>query len=626
MLQKNIIALSFLLTTFLIEGHSQKKISFGKVSMEELLMKRYEPDTTAGAVVISDIGKLSGIDAKFTRHIRIKILNKSGLDWGNWTFRTPTKGFFNVLVFNLSNGEITKDKADNNSIYKEEIIKNFKVYKVFAPNVKVGSVIDISFSFFGTPFEWRFQERIPIIYSELTLEENEVISYSKYFLGLQPIETISPTSWRAQNMPAFKIEPYTNNYSNYISKFIFQITSFSIPGTSVYVAFSTSWKNINNNLLDDPNFGGVLNESNFLNEFAKKLKADSLSTKEKVNSAVHFIQSKLKWNKVKSVIATDGLRSNFLTSHSGNSAEINLALITLLNKAGITTYPVVLSTRDNGLLPENFPSLDKLNYVVGRVQYEGVELLIDATSDFISVGNLPSYCLNGSGLLVKRETEQWVTLNRNEFIDTKKEFISLKIDSDGKAKAKVTQEFIGYGYINWSEEQLLDNNDKDLRKQKIQLSFPGIEILTYELNKSDPSSSMSKEALTVDFSNQVVDAGDEVIFSPFSMYEYTSNPFRSEERNYPIDLLCNKEINTTMIIQLPNELKVKQLPESIKVHTPDGNASFTYLANNSNNVIQFKLTLKINKHVFSEIEYLELRNFFSQVIKAVNTPLQFTKS
>jgi hypothetical protein len=274
---QRLAVLTTLLASINFMSFGQKDFAFGKVSMEELRMKVYEKDSSAGAVILFDTGYLNGRELSFTRHIRVKILNKSGLDWGNWVFNTPTKGFFKVMVFNLVNNEIVKDKLDNSSIYKEEVIRNFQVYKVFAPNVKVGSVIDISYSFNGIPFEWRFQERIPVKYSELVLEESEYITYSKLFFGLEPIETINANSWRAVDMPAFKIEPFTNYYGNYISKFMFQLTSFSIPQTRVYVAVSTSWRNIINNLMDYSNFGGVLTSSNFLNSYAKQLKSQDLS-------------------------------------------------------------------------------------------------------------------------------------------------------------------------------------------------------------------------------------------------------------------------------------------------------------------------------------------------------------
>jgi len=613
----------FVLSSFF--SLAQKDFAFGKVSVEELKMKVYEKDSTAGALILFDLGRFSSNDLKFYRHIRVKILNKSGLDWGNWVFNTPTKGFFKVLVFNLENKEIIKDKVDNSSIYKEEVVRDFQVYKVFAPNVKVGSVIDISYSFYGIPFEWRFQERIPVKYSELALEESEYITYNKRFFGIEPVLPASKNLWKAFDMPAFKIEPFTNDYGNYISKFVFQLTSFSIPQTSIYSAISTSWKNIINNLLDDSNFGGILNGSSFLNPFSNSIKSQKIGVKEKIDSCYRYVQQNIKWNKSKALFSTDALRTNFLTSHSGNSAEINLTLIALLNKSGITAYPIALSTREQGLLYEDFPSINRLNYVVCYVQHEGLELFLDATSEFCAPGILPLRCLNGRGLLIKRDNEQWFTLNRNEYSELKKQFISIKLDNNGTAKAKITQEFIGHAFVDWAEEQN-QSNSKEIRLNKIQSEFPDIKVLSYEIKKNDKSASSAAETIEVDLSSQLIDAGDEFLFNPHILFDYTRNPFKSEERNCPVDMAYRKETNVTIVVQLPKELKVKELPESVNFHTPDNSANFIYLANSTGSNMQFKLIFKINKYSFSETEYLELRQFFTQVIKTINSQIILAKS
>jgi len=46
-------------------------------------MDSYERDSSAEALILSDIGEFNGQTLKFSRHIRIKILKKSGLEWGN---------------------------------------------------------------------------------------------------------------------------------------------------------------------------------------------------------------------------------------------------------------------------------------------------------------------------------------------------------------------------------------------------------------------------------------------------------------------------------------------------------------------------------------------------------------
>ncbi len=163
------ITIAVVLTSLTLQSGFCQTASFGKVSIEELKMTTYEKDTAAEAVILSDIGKFDGQTLKFRRHLRVKVLKKSGLQWGNWIFNIPFKGEFKVFVFNLVNGQPVKEKAGNNEIYEEEVLNGFEVYKVFAPNVKVGSVIDIEYVHFGLPFEWWFQNRIPVVYNQLTV-------------------------------------------------------------------------------------------------------------------------------------------------------------------------------------------------------------------------------------------------------------------------------------------------------------------------------------------------------------------------------------------------------------------------------------------------------------------------
>lgn len=82
-----------------------KKIKFGKVSLEELEMKVYELDTSAVAVILYDSGRSffeteykndnSIFICKFERHVRIKILKPEGFDFA--TFKIP--------LYHGSNGE-----------------------------------------------------------------------------------------------------------------------------------------------------------------------------------------------------------------------------------------------------------------------------------------------------------------------------------------------------------------------------------------------------------------------------------------------------------------------------------------------------------------------------------------
>ena len=74
----------FFFSLFISQVHAEKApIKFGKVSMEEMELNTYLPDTTASAVVLCDYGvtdmpytEKDGFQRTFERTIRIKFLKK----------------------------------------------------------------------------------------------------------------------------------------------------------------------------------------------------------------------------------------------------------------------------------------------------------------------------------------------------------------------------------------------------------------------------------------------------------------------------------------------------------------------------------------------------------------------
>ena len=599
------------------------KVKFGKVTMEELEMSVYPADSNAEAVILYDKGEFNPNEFEFTRHLRVKILKKSGTRWGNWTINTPRRANFRIVVHNIKNGEYVVEKAKSNSIFKEEVIKGTRSYKIFAPNVTVGSVVEIKYTHRGLPREWRFQERIPVKYSELYLPPSGYMNFNKTHFGFEPIQTVGSNRWIAQDMPAFQAEPFINHYSNYITKFEIQVESFG------FGSFSSSWEEISETLLESSRFGEVIKGCGFLNDYAKELKSKELSAQETILAAYDHIREQIKWNDIYRIMASDGYSVNYKKDHSGTSADINLILISLLKKVGITVYPAVLSTRDNGLILEFSPTINKLNHVIAYVKHETkndtLEYLLDASSDKVTPGILPPNCLNGKAWVVlDKDKGSWLELNK-DVISKKNQFINIVLGDDGSAVATVDQQFWNYAYLEWAEKR---EEDEDERKYIIDLEkeYPNITVTDYYVKKEEPNNLFVGEVFKIDLANYVLDAGNAVIFSPFLFFEYSENPFKSETRKYPVDLNFPRELSSTVIVQFPSKYKVMSMPESLQMRNPDSSAVFRFLSNTSGNRIQIQMKLQLNRSIFTEMEYLELRNFFSEVIKRVNQPLELNKN
>ena len=87
---KNILISACLLVS--MAAFSQKSsMKFGKIDKKDLILEAFEADTSAGAMILGDIGSATisykptdGFEVDYTRHVRVKIFNTSGFDQANF--------------------------------------------------------------------------------------------------------------------------------------------------------------------------------------------------------------------------------------------------------------------------------------------------------------------------------------------------------------------------------------------------------------------------------------------------------------------------------------------------------------------------------------------------------------
>src|SRR5215831_19005431 len=111
------------LSFFFVEAQTA---DFGKITLEELQMKKYSRDTSASALILFDKGQSSldeQLNVVYKRHTRIKFFTKSSIE--EWASRTIylTKGEdaiskVKASSYNLENGNIVESKMDETSMFK----------------------------------------------------------------------------------------------------------------------------------------------------------------------------------------------------------------------------------------------------------------------------------------------------------------------------------------------------------------------------------------------------------------------------------------------------------------------------------------------------------------------------
>ena len=611
--------LFFILLSLLVKySYSQKApIKFGNVSMEELSMKTCYLDTSASAVVLCDYGHFDSRTLKFTRIVRIKILKKDGYSWANRSFQGDLKSSLHGVTSNLENGVIVQDKLSSSSIFSTRVIKDNYILRAAMPNVKVGSVIDYEFIFSGIPEEWRFQEEIPVIHSELIMDPSPNFSFQKNFFGYEKLTLASPTRWIAHDMPAFKQEPYMSSIENFITKLKFDILEIQ------HQQINTTWEVIDEGLSQYSNFGMPVTSTAFLIPLANKLEKRYKSRENLLRAAYDTIRERMNWNEQSQLFLSDGNPAGVYKVMSGNSADINLLLYKLMKHLKFDSSPVALSTRENGTLSQFFPSYKQLNYPIVSVKIDDKQYLLDATEKYLPMNLLPLRCLSMQARLIDKTKGCWVSVtntrkNKDLTVD------ELLLDNNLTLKGTISHIRNDYSAFDFRKKYFKFNSQEDYMESYMK-EMPG--LIINEIKVEDPDSVYKPviEKQVVEIKNLVNKINENLYLVPAYFEELKENPFKSEERKFPVDFGIPIEKTLIMNLKLPDGYTIITLPETITLKLDDNAALFMYQAEFSGNTIRLTTKFLVNKTLFLPEEYATLKEFYNQVIKKQNEAIIITK-
>ncbi len=601
--------------------HAQTS-DYGKVTMEELKMNKYSPDTAASAVILFDKGEYNLTDqltVEMKRHMRIKFLTKAAID--DWASRTVnlTKNQESISklkasCYNLENGSIVETKMDEKSIFKTKYDRYTDQVKFTIPNVKEGSVVEFSYILrssdaFGP--SWQFQHLIPTIYSEYKTYIPTTFTFRHELKGFLPLSEHgtkgTSETWIIKDIPAFKEEPFTLNVDDYISRIEFTITELFVPGNPI-IKLGKTWPKIISELLDDQDFGGQIRSSGFLKSAVGEVTAGITDDEQKTKAILEYVKSKVEWNKYVDFIPDHPFKK-VIEDRKGSSSEINLLIVSMLQKAGINAHPVLLSTRKHGIINPFWPRYSDFNDVICVAKIGTKRLLLDGTDRGLPMNALPERCLNGEGLVISKDEMEWIPLTA---IRSRKVVnADYKLNPDGELIGKLT---ISRDGIDASD---MRDSYKDLGKEKYLKDF--VAGKSWEVNNSlfenleNPNQS-AKEIHEVVINDHSQVAGNIIYLNPYIAGRMEENIFKSEQRLYPVDYSTPLDRIYMAKIQIPDGYAVEELPKQRVIMLPSNGGKFVYSATLTGNTINFVSQFIINKSVFAAEEYPHLREFYTQVV------------
>ena len=293
----------------------------------------------------------------------------------------------------------------------------------------------------------------------------------------------------------------------------------------------------------------------------------------------------------------------------GNVAEINLLLTVMLREAGLDANPVLLSTRKNGRIREMYPIVSKFNYVISHVNIEGKDILLDATEMHLAVGELPERCLNGRGRLINKTNSRWIDLrSREKFI----KFVQaqFQLGLEGTLIGTVQNSKSGMEGLNARKAILKKGKGDYIKSFKEKNEELGIEDHTIE--NLNILGKPIKEVYSVSMEQEVL--GNLIYFNPMIIERQTENPFKNDQRDYPVDFSCPISETVMQTIILPQGFVVDEKPQNAIFRLPDKGGQYVYSISQTEQQLQLVSRLNINKTIFSPAEYGQLRELFNQIV------------
>lgn len=620
---KSILRLFLFIYPFI--SFSQKApVKFGEISMAEMKMSVYEKDSSAAAVILFDKGETylsNDLNVEFKRHVRIKFFTKAEIN--EWSVKTIYLSHnedgiskLKAATYNLEAGQIEVSEMDDASVFKTKVDRYTDQIKFTLPKVKEGSIIEYSY-ILKTQASllpgWQFQHTIPAIRSEYKVSIPKTFTFRKDFQGFLPIQEHSSKNdgameqWAMIDVPAFKEEPFITSPEDYVSKINFYLSEVFIPGRPI-MNFNRSWKSIVKDLNDDLDFGVQIRTSGFLKKIVEETTRGISDDNTKIKAIYDYVKANVSWNTYIDKIPDHPFKK-VLEEKKGSSSEINLLMVSMLQKAGFKALPVLLSTREHGMIKPFVPLFGQFNDVICLVKIGDKNILIDGTDKHLPMNALPERCLNGEGLVVSVDEMEWVPLVsiRSRSVVN----VEYKVEKTGElnGKIKISRDGIEASdmrksYTELGEEKYLKNS---LGKRNWEISGSKFE------NLSDPNQS-SKESHDVAINDHTQVADPVIYLNPYLVEKLEENKFKSEERKYPVDFSTPFDKIYMAKIQIPEGYVVEELPKPKVILLPENGGKFVFSATAQNNMINFVSQFIINKSVFTIEEYPALREFYNLVV------------
>ena len=648
----------FFLVFFPARVHSQEFDDDFYIS--NLNKKKYALDTTAGAIVLYEKGTARFVPVangyKMSYKVRriINILDTTGnrtakvRQYYPNSVNNPGQAMnISGTTYRLASNKLVKTELDKNAVKDEKTDKYNSLLSLVMPAATEGCIIDYQFEILSAVYHvmpfWKFQEGIPKLSSEYEVVAPVAYRFNSLIQGgsdfkkydnekaaeadhAASYEIISPATeerysmhWVRKNIAALIDEPVITLIENHCESIELQMSGYNQE--NIYA----SWRLFDKDLLTDTYFGEQLLRSNkFLNKLVDSLVKNEQSAIQKARNIFYYVSSHIKCTSYHYVSCDRGIRDAF-DSVSGDNAEINLLLVAMLRKAGLTARPLLLSKAGHLQVTTKFPLSDRFNFVACVADIEGQQYLLDATFPYNKFGELPAYCYNGTARIVD-EDGSFLLLPPYKIVLRCNYNVDISRVTDSSYEMSIRERYSSFKAANLRYSLQTDSLKlRKFAKDYTSLFRDSVRIISTSV---DNLTDLEKDLVikyTFELSRQ---RGDSVDLAAYLIKLYKTNPFVASVRKLPIEFPYRFDLSYTLNVLVPNDFRVVALPSSSTMNAEDNGMAFDHATSYDTvaGVITVKSRLLQNGTTFPATDYEHVKSFIDKYIEEQNKRIVLKKS
>lgn len=570
------------------------------------------------------------------RHRRVKIFNEKGKEYASVKIEYDNMyGVDHVYkieaqTINLENGKIVTSKIDPKLIYSEHTNKNKDAIVLTFPDVKPGSVIEYRYSLvrnLASNFPaWYFQSDIPTRYSEFDvyfsfgLHFNALRRISKPFL----IDTLiaGGHEWASAELPSSRQEAYMRAPGDALDNVSLLLTSVhTLDGRTIKL--TDSWAAAGQELANQKDYYKELDQHLSGEDTIVKRATTLKSNDEKIAYIFNIVKKTISWNGYQNWGPKDGIK-NAWKKKIGNSAEVNAAVYHLLKLSGVKAYPLLVSTRENGLLQPDFVDIFQMNDLVTYVPVDsGKYYVLDATDRYNTYNQIPYDLLNSYGLCLNKEASKYDMV----FLETKtpsKEIVIINGEIGPDAKMHGRGDIVSYGYNRMEKLEVFKNLDEKKYEQFLTEDDNNLKLSDVKSENTEIDTLPLKQRF--DFTYDLNNTDNYILFSPNIFTTLHTNPFLSEARSSEIDFGYADSHVIYGSYKIPDGYQIESLPKDANMVIGDKSIRFKRSLGQEQGRIQLKYEISVKRSKFLRSEYPDLHEFYKKMFDLLNEQIVLKKS